>query len=117
LIKEKIGLTPIQIVGLLGIRYDNRDYSFYSNVGSSCCIDLLVCRGADKRIWASADTAGQFFEKIPLAHSNPTAASAFSSIQTFIMLKYISVTNQQAISFSLTAFFLSTPSTHSSWMH
>jgi len=50
LIKEKIELKPIQLVGLLGIRYDNRDYSVYSNVVNSCCIDLLVCRGADKRI-------------------------------------------------------------------
>lgn len=50
LIKEKIELKPIQLVGLLGIRYDNRDYSVYSNVVNSCCIDLLVCRGADTRI-------------------------------------------------------------------
>ncbi len=110
LIKEKIELKPIQLVGLLGIRYDNRDYSFYSNVVSSCCIDLLVCRGADKRIWASVDTAGQFFEEIPLAHSYPTTPYGGFWVQSLLYYDVFLITNQRAISIMLTAFFLFTRS-------
>jgi len=74
LIKEKIGLTPIQIDGLLGMHYDSRNYSVHNSGTGSCCIDLLVCRGADKQSRASIDTAGLFSKEIPFSDSNPTAA-------------------------------------------
>jgi hypothetical protein len=58
LIKEKIVLTPIQIDGFLGMHYDNRNDSVYNSGTGSCCIDLLVCRGADKQTQTSIDAAG-----------------------------------------------------------
>jgi hypothetical protein len=42
---------------------------------NSCCIDLLVCRGTDKRIRASFDTAGRLSKTNLFTFSNPTAAS------------------------------------------
>ena len=50
LIKEKIGLSPIQIGGFLGMHYDNRNDSVYNSGTDSCFIGLLGHRGADKRI-------------------------------------------------------------------
>ena len=61
-------------MGHLGIRYDNRNYSVNSSGSDSCCIDLLVCRGADEHIRASIDTAREFSKKISFTDSNPTAA-------------------------------------------
>ena len=106
MIKEKIELKPIQLAGLLGIRYDNRDYSFYSSVVNSCCIDLLVCRGADKHIRASVDTAREFSEEIPFTDSNPTAAYDGLCVQSLFYYDVFLITNQRAISFALTAFFI-----------
>ena len=74
LIKEKNELKPIQLIGLLGIHYEDKDFTSFSNLVNSCCIDLLVCRRADKHIRASFDTAGDFFEEIPFTNSNPAPA-------------------------------------------
>ena len=93
----------------LGIRYDNRNYSFYSNVVDSCCIDLLVCRGADKHFRASVDTAREFFEEIPFTDSNPTAAYDGLYVQSLLYYDIFLITNQRAIGVSLTAFFLYAP--------
>lgn len=92
----------------LGIRYDNRDYSFYRNVVNSCCVDLLVCWGTNKHIRASVDTAGLFSKKIPFTDSNPTAAYDGLCVQSFFYYDVFLITNQRAISFSLTAFFICT---------
>lgn len=106
MIKEKIELKPIQLVGFLGIRYDNRDYTFCNNVVDSCCIDLRVCRGADKHFRASVDTAREFFEEKPFTDSNPTAAYDGLCVQRLLYYDVFLITNQRAISFSLTAFFI-----------
>lgn len=74
MIKEKIELKPIQLMGLLGIHYDDRNYPVNSRGSDSCCIDLLVCRVADKHIRASVNTAGDFSKKVSFTDSNPTAA-------------------------------------------
>ena len=87
MIKEKIELKPIQLMGYLGIRYDNRNYSVNSRGIDSCCIDLLVCRGADKHIRASIDTAREF-KKISFTDSNPTAAFDSLCIQSFSTMMY-----------------------------
>jgi len=92
----------------LGICYDNRDYSFYINVVNPCCIDLLVCWGTNKHIWASVDTAGLFSKKIPFTDSNPTAAYDGLCVQSFFYYDVFLITNQRAISFALTAFFICT---------
>ncbi|MBA7629107.1 hypothetical protein ES703_36605 [subsurface metagenome] len=92
----------------LGIRYDNRDYSFYINVVNPCCIDLLVCRGTNKHIRASVDTAGLFSQKIPFTDSNPTAAYDGFCVQSFFYYDVFLITNQRAISIMLTAFFICT---------
>lgn len=60
MIKEKIELKPIQIVGHLGIRYDDRNYSVNSRRSDSCCIDLFVCNAKSMQTRASVDTAGKF---------------------------------------------------------
>jgi len=88
LIKEKIELMPIEVNGLWGMHYENKDFFSCSNVVDSCFIGLLGHRGADKRICTSTNTdqAGQFIEKMPLAHSNPTAASdGFLGSKAFIL--------------------------------
>jgi len=108
LIKEKIGFKPILSVVLLGIRYDNRDYTFCSNVVNPCCIDLLVCWGTNKHIRASVDTAGLFSKKIPFTDSNPTAAYDGLCVQSFFYYDVFLITNQRAISIMLTAFFICT---------
>jgi hypothetical protein len=58
----------------LGIHYDSRDYSVHNSGTDSCCIDLLVCRGADGQTGAWIDTAGLFSKEIPFTDYNPTAA-------------------------------------------
>jgi hypothetical protein len=105
LIKEKFELKPIQLVGLLGIHYDNRNYPVNSRGSDSCCIDLLVCRVADKHIRASVNTAGGFSKKISFTDSNPTAAYEGLCVQSFFYYDVFLITNQRAISFVLTAFF------------
>jgi len=90
----------------LGIRYDNRNYTFYSNVANSCCIDLLVCRGADKHIRASVNAARDFFEEMPFTNPDPTAAYDGLCVQSLFYYDVFLITNQWAISFVLTAFFI-----------
>jgi hypothetical protein len=109
LIKEKIELKPIQLIGHLGIHYENKDIASFSIVANSCCIDLLVCRGADKHIRASIDTAREFSKKkISFTDSNPTAAYNGLCVQSFFYYDVFLTTNQRAISFALTAFFICT---------
>ena len=95
-------------MGYLGIRYDNRNYSVNSRGIDSCCIDLLVCRGADKHIRASIETAREFPKKISFTDSNPTAAYDGLCVQSFFNYDVFLITNQRAISFALTAFFICT---------
>ena len=103
-------------MGLLGIHYENKDIASFSIVANSCCIDLLVCRGADKHIRASIDTAREYSKKIPFTDSNPTAAYDGLCVQSFFYYDVFLITNQRAISFALTAFFylyaLPCPSRH-----
>ena len=108
MIKEKIELKPIQLMRLLGIHYENKNFASFSIVANSCCIDLLVCRGADKHIRASIDTAREFSKKISFTDSNPTAAYDGLCVQSFFYYDVFLITNQRAISFSLTAFFICT---------
>jgi len=108
LIKEKIELKPIQLVVFLGIRYDNRNYPVNSRGSDSCCIDLLVCRVADKYIRASINTARKYSKKISFTDSNPTAAYDGLCVQSFFYYDVFLITNQRAISFALTAFFICT---------
>jgi len=108
LIKEKIELKPIQLVVFLGIRYDNRNYPINSRGSDSCCIDLLVCRVADKHIRASINTARKYSKKISFTDSNPTAAYNGLCVQSFFYYDVFLITNQRAISFALTAFFICT---------
>jgi hypothetical protein len=105
LIKEKIEIKPIQLIGLLGIHYENKDIASFSIVANSCCIDLLVCRGADEHIRASVNTAGDFSKKVSFTDSNPTAAYDGLCVQSFFYYDVFLITNQRAISFVLTAFF------------
>ncbi len=95
-------------MGLLGIHYDNRNYPINSRRSYSCCIDLLVCRGANKHIRASIDTAREFFKKVSFTNSNPTAAYEGLCVQSFFYYDVFLITNQRAISFVLTAFFICT---------
>jgi len=88
LIKEKIELKPIQLMGLLGIHYENKDIASFSIVVNSCCIDLLVCRGADEHIRASVNTAGDFSKKVSFTDSNPTAAYAACAFKVFSTMMY-----------------------------
>jgi len=106
LIKEKIELKPIQLMGLLGIHYDNRNYPVNSRGINSRCIDLLVCRGADEHIRASINTAREFSKKISFTDSNPTTAYDGLCVQSFFYYDVFLITNQRAISFALTAFFI-----------
>ena len=108
MIKEKIELKPIQLMRLLGIHYENKNFASFSIVANSCCIDLLVCRGADKHIRASIDTAREFSKKISFTDSNPTAAYDGLCFQSFFYYDVFLITNQRAISFALTAFFICT---------
>ncbi len=103
-----MNLSRYHYLVFLGIRYDNRYYSFYRNVVNPCCIDLLVCWGTNKHIRASVDTAGLFSKKIPFTDSNPTAAYDRLCVQSFFYYDVFLITNQRAISFSLTAFFICT---------
>jgi len=100
-----LNLSRYHYLVFLGIRYDNRDYTFYINVVNPCCIDLLVCWGTNKHIRASVDTAGLFSKKIPFTDSNPTAAYDGLCVQSFFYYDVFLITNQRAISFALTAFF------------
>jgi len=77
-------------------------------VVNPCCIDLLVCWGTNKHIRASVDTAGLFSKKIPFTDSNPTAAYDGLCVQSFFYYDVFLITNQRAISFALTAFFICT---------
>jgi len=95
-------------VVFLGIRYDNRNYPVNSRGSDSCCIDLLVCRVADKHIRASINTARKYSKKISFTDSNPTAAYDGLCVQSFFYYDVFLITNQRAISFALTAFFICT---------
>jgi len=100
LIKEKIELKPIQLVSLLGIHYENKDFASFSIVVNSCCIDLLVCRGSDKQIRASVDTAREFSKEIPFTDSNSTTAHDGLCVQSPLYYDVFLMTNQLAISFA-----------------
>jgi hypothetical protein len=58
----------------LGIHYDSRNYSVCNSGSDSCCVDLLVCRGADKQTRVSINTVRLFSKEIPITDYNPTAA-------------------------------------------
>ena len=105
LIKEKIEFKPIHLIGFLGIHYDNRNYSVCNSGTDSCCIDLLVCRGADKQTKSEIDTADLFSKEISFTNSNPTAAYGGLWVQSLLYYDVFLITNQRAISVMLTAFF------------
>ena len=68
----------------------------------------MFCWGTNKHIRASVDTAGLFSPKISFTDSNPTAAYDGLCVLSFSTKMYSYITNQRAISFSLTAFFICT---------
>jgi hypothetical protein len=70
---------------------------------------LLVCRGANKHIRASVNAARDFFEEMPFTNPDQTTAYDSLYVQSFFYYDVFLSTNQWAISFALTAFFICTP--------